>query len=144
MMNKNRFVEKSIESALDFFKDAIFSEEVARSRGLLQSIPTRIKMALLVVGLVALVGAFRRLPLAYGAYAGCALLLPLSAPATAGSGPLMSLPRFLGVLFPLAMWAGWWLTRGRWQRGRQVVLGVLGLGLLALFSELTTRWLFVA
>jgi hypothetical protein len=101
-------------------------------------------LVFLVVGLVALVGALRRLPLAYGAYAGCALLLPLSAPATAGSGPLMSLPRFLGVLFPLAMWAGWWLTRGRWQRGRQVALGAIGLGLLALFSELTTRWLFVA
>jgi hypothetical protein len=101
-------------------------------------------LAFLLVGLAALVGAARRLPPAYAAYAGAALLLPLSAPAIEGGEPLMSLPRFLGVLFPLAMWTGWWLTRGRWQRTRRVVLGVVGLGLLALFSELTARWLFVA
>ncbi|CAB4952720.1 unannotated protein [freshwater metagenome] len=98
----------------------------------------------LAAGVAALVGAARRLPPAYAAYAGCALLLPLSSPATEGTGPLMSLPRFLGVLFPLAMWAGWWLSRGRLQRTRRIVLAGLGLGLLALFSELTTRWLFVA
>lgn len=102
-------------------------------------------LVFLVVGVTALVGAARRLPPAYAAYAGCALLLPLSAPVmTEGGEPLMSLPRFLGVLFPLAMWAGWWLTRGRWQRTRRAVLAVLGLGLLALVSELTARWLFVA
>jgi hypothetical protein len=101
-------------------------------------------LVFLAAGIAALVGAARRLPLAYAAYAGCALLLPLSSPATEGTGPLMSLPRFLGVLFPLAMWAGWWLSRGRLQRTRRAVLAVLGLGLLALFSELTTRWLFVA
>jgi hypothetical protein len=75
---------------------------------------------------------------------GCALLLPLSAPAVGGGEPLMSLPRFLGVLFPLAMWAGWWLTRGPRRRERQVVLLVVGLGLLAVFSALTARWSFVA
>lgn len=102
-------------------------------------------LVFLVVGLAALVGTARRLPPAYAAYAGCALLLPLSAPVMASGGePLMSLPRFLGVLFPLAMWAGWWLTRGRWQRTRRAVLAVVGLGLLALVSELTARWLFVA
>ena len=62
-------------------------------------------------GLVALVGVARRLPIAYAAYVGCALLLPLSAPAIGGGEPLMSLPRFLGVLFPLAMWMGWWVSR---------------------------------
>jgi hypothetical protein len=101
-------------------------------------------LVFLGVGLAALVGTARRLPPAYAAYAGAALLLPLSAPAVAGGEPLMSLPRFLGVLFPLAMWTGWWLTRGRWQRARQLVLGAVGLGLLAFFSELTARWLFVA
>lgn len=98
----------------------------------------------LVTGGAALVGAARRLPPAYAAYAGCALLLPLSAPNLTGGEPLMSLPRFLGVLFPLAMWTGWWLTRGPLRRVRGSVLLVVGLGLLALFSELTARWLFVA
>ena len=101
-------------------------------------------LVFLLTGGAALVGAARRLPPAYAAYAGCALLLPLSAPALAGAEPLMSLPRFLGVLFPLAMWTGWWLTRGPLRRLRGSVLLVVGVGLLALFSELTARWLFVA
>ena len=42
------------------------------------------------------------LPLAYGVYVIAALALPLSYPVTAQ--PLMSLPRFLVVLFPLSMW----------------------------------------
>ena len=56
-----------------------------------------------------LVGAFRRLPLAYGAYALAALALPLSYPVQ--PQPLMSLSRFELVLFPLWMWWGWWLSR---------------------------------
>ena len=46
----------------------------------------------------------RRLPLAYVAYAVAALALPLSYPVA--PQPLMSLPRFLLVLFPLFMWLG--------------------------------------
>ena len=49
-----------------------------------------------------MVGAFRRLPRAYGAYALAALALPLSYPVD--PQPLMSLPRFIAVLFPLFMW----------------------------------------
>ena len=56
----------------------------------------------LVFGVVATVGVLRRLPFAYGAYVACALMLPLSFPVT--PQPLMSLPRFLGVLFPIFMW----------------------------------------
>jgi hypothetical protein len=56
----------------------------------------------LVFGLVAAVGVLRRLPFAYGAYVVCALMLPLSFPVT--PQPLMSLPRFLVVLFPIFMW----------------------------------------
>jgi len=56
----------------------------------------------LVFAMVAVAGAFRRLPRAYGAYALAALALPLSYPV--GPQPLMSLPRFLAVLFPLFVW----------------------------------------
>lgn len=101
-------------------------------------------LAFLVVGLVVLVGVARRLPPAYAAYTACALLLPLSSPAVGGGEPLMSLPRFLGVLFPLAMWTGWWVTRGSWQRGRGIGLAVAGTLLLAVVSGLTARWTFVA
>jgi mannosyltransferase PIG-V len=56
----------------------------------------------LVFALVACVGVFRRLPRAYGAWVAVALVLPLSFPVK--PQPLMSLPRFLAVLFPIFMW----------------------------------------
>jgi mannosyltransferase PIG-V len=56
----------------------------------------------LAFGLIAAIGVLRRLPRAYGAYVVAALALPLSFPV--GPQPLMSLPRFLSVLFPLFMW----------------------------------------
>jgi hypothetical protein len=56
----------------------------------------------LVFALVACVGVFRRLPKAYGAWLTVALLLPLTFPVK--PQPLMSLPRFLAVLFPIFMW----------------------------------------
>src|SRR6202042_2086181 len=65
-------------------------------------------LAFLGAALVAIAGVLRRLPLAYGAYVVVALALPLSYPVTAQ--PLMSLPRFLVVLFPLSMWAGAFLA----------------------------------
>jgi hypothetical protein len=58
--------------------------------------------AFLLAGVVAIVGVLRLLPGAYGAYVLAALALPLSYPVA--SQPLMSLPRFLVVLFPLNMW----------------------------------------
>ena len=48
------------------------------------------------------------LPLAYGVYVIAALALPLSYPVA--SQPLMSLPRFLVVLFPLSIWLAAWLA----------------------------------
>jgi hypothetical protein len=96
--------------------------------------------AFLVLAIPALVGALRRLPLAHGAYAAAALLLPLSYPV--GPQPLMSLPRFEAVLYPLFLWLGWWLARGpAWRRG--VVLGAFAVGLAA-FSALFTTWHWVA
>jgi Mannosyltransferase (PIG-V) len=58
--------------------------------------------AALVLAAVAIVGLFRRLPVAYGAYVLVALLPALSSPWP--EHPLMSLPRFLAVLFPVHMW----------------------------------------
>ncbi|HVR04612.1 MAG TPA: hypothetical protein VMS02_01135, partial [Solirubrobacteraceae bacterium] len=59
-------------------------------------------LGFLLIGAIALVGVARLLPVAYGAYALGALALPLSYPVA--SQPLMSLPRFLLVLFPLNIW----------------------------------------
>ncbi len=58
--------------------------------------------AFLLVAVPALIGVLRALPLAYGVYVLAALALPLSEPVS--GQPLMSLPRFLVVLFPLAIW----------------------------------------
>lgn len=96
--------------------------------------------ACLVLAVPPLIGAFRRLPLAHGAYALCALLLPLSYPVA--PQPLMSLPRFEAVLYPLFLWLGWWLARGGAVR-RALVLGVFALGLMGC-AALFATWHWVA
>jgi len=94
----------------------------------------------LVFALVALVGALRRLPLAYGSYALVALVLTLSYPVDAQ--PLMSLPRFVAVLFPLHMWLAARLgERGDVAVERAVAVSAVLLGLLA---AQFARWGFVA
>ena len=93
----------------------------------------------LVLALVATAGVLRRLPAAYGAYVVAALALPLSYPVA--PQPLMSLPRFVAVLFPLAIWLAVWMT-GRAARER-VVLGVFAAGLMV-YTAIFATWHFVA
>jgi mannosyltransferase PIG-V len=94
----------------------------------------------LVAAVPLVVGTLRRLPPAYGAYVLAALALPLSYPV--GPQPLMSLPRFLAVLFPLFMWLGAWLSEG--GRGRRVaVLGPSAAG-LAVVTAVFATWHWVA
>ncbi len=96
-------------------------------------------LAFLAAAVVAIVGVLRRLPAAYGVYVIAALALPLSYPVTAQ--PLMSLPRFLVVLFPLSMWLGAWLAgHPRAQRPALVVSGLL----LAFFVAQFATWHWVA
>ncbi len=95
--------------------------------------------AFLLAALPAIVGVLRRLPLAYGAYVLAALALPLSYPVA--SQPLMSLPRFLVVLFPLSMWLGGYLE-GR-PRARMPLLLCSAL-LLAFFAGQFATWHWVA
>jgi Mannosyltransferase (PIG-V) len=86
-----------------------------------------------------IVGVARRLPLAYAAYVVAALALPLSYPVA--TQPLMSLPRFLLVLFPLNMWLALVLARHR-----RLALGVLVLFALsmAFFTAQFATWHWVA
>jgi hypothetical protein len=78
--------------------------------------------------------ASRRLKPEYVAYAICGLALPLSVPA--GGFPLMSLPRFEFVIFPL------WIALALWAHERQRVRQVLWLfgTLLAICSGLFAVW----
>jgi hypothetical protein len=96
-------------------------------------------LGFLVFSLVALAGALRRLPFAYGAYAGVALLLSLSYPVDAQ--PLISLPRYVVVLFPLQMWLARWSA----ERGGGVERAVgVGAVLLGLLTAEFAHWGFVA
>jgi Mannosyltransferase (PIG-V) len=96
-------------------------------------------LAFLLAAVVAVVGVVRLLPLAYGAYALGALALPLSYPVA--SQPLMSLPRFLLVLFPMNIWfAARLVSRPRLTRA---VLVASALGLAFFAAEFST-WHWVA
>lgn len=94
--------------------------------------------AFLVLGAVALVGTFRRLPIAYGAWCLVAGALPLSEPVR--PQPLQSIPRYEVVLFPLFMWGAWWLRRRRLLTPGLAALAVL----LGMFTAAFASWRFVA
>ncbi len=96
-------------------------------------------LAFLLAAVPAVVGVLRTLPLAYGAYILATLALPLSYPVT--PQPLMSLPRFLVVLFPLGMWLAAWLTAH--PRAQRPALAVSAL-LEALFVAQFATWHWVA
>ena len=96
---------------------------------------------LALFGFLALAGwgamaVWQRLPRAYSAYFAASLALPLSVPSA--TQPLLSLPRFLAVCFPLhfalALWAG--------ERGRdRTVLGVFAV-LLVIWTGLFATWVW--
>lgn len=96
-------------------------------------------LGFLVFALVALVGVVRRLPFAYSAYAGVALLITVSYPVD--GQPLMSLPRYIAVLFPFQMWLALWAGEREGRLERAVGVSAVLLGLLA---AQFARWGFVA
>jgi Mannosyltransferase (PIG-V) len=95
--------------------------------------------AFLLAAVPAVLGVLRRLPLAYGAYVLAALALPLSYPVT--PQPLMSLPRFLVVLFPLSMWGAARLAARPRARTPALVASAL---LMSLFVVEFATWHWVA
>lgn len=97
--------------------------------------------AFLLAGVAGLIGVLRLLPGAYGAYLLAALALPLSYPVA--PQPLMSLPRFLLVLFPLNMWLAIRLTGSARRRARIVTLALSGAAMAFFVAEFAT-WHWVA
>ncbi len=89
-----------------------------------------ILFATLVFALVALVGVFRRLPPAYGSWCAASLALPLTFPVT--PQPLMSLPRFVAVLFPLFMWLAL-VSEERRATATVAAVSAVGLGMFAAY-----------
>jgi hypothetical protein len=96
-------------------------------------------LGFLIAAAAALVGVLRMLPLAYGVYVLAALALPLSYPVR--PQPLMSLPRFLVVLFPLSIWLAAWLAAHPRARAPALVLSAL---LMAIFAAQFATWHWVA
>ncbi len=96
-------------------------------------------LAFLLAAVALLVIALRVLPLAYGVYTIAALALPLSYPVAAQ--PLMSLPRFLLVLFPLSMALAAWLAARPRARMPALVISAL---LMAFFVAQFATWHWVA
>ena len=92
----------------------------------------------LVFALAACVGCFRRLPKAYGAWVAASLVLPLTFPVK--PQPLMSLPRFLAVLFPIFMWLAVWSEERR-ATARVAAVSALGLGL---FTAQFASWHWIS
>jgi hypothetical protein len=95
-------------------------------------------LGFLAFAAVAVAGAWRRLPRPYAAYVVAALALPLSFPVE--PQPLMSLPRFLAVMFPLFMW----LAAACEERGATARVAA-GSGIaLGLFTAQYATWHFFA
>jgi Mannosyltransferase (PIG-V) len=95
--------------------------------------------AFALLAVPAVIGVARRLPLAYLLYILAALAVPLSEPVK--SQPLMSLPRFLVVLFPLFMWLGAWLAERPRAQLPALLLSAL---LMMFFAAQFATWHWVA
>ena len=94
--------------------------------------------AVLAIAVAALVAAFRRLPIAYGAYGLVALFAVTWSPVA--NQPLQSLDRYALTIFPLWMAAGAWLSERRLTRGAVLVSAAL----LAFWTFQFASWTWVA
>lgn len=98
-----------------------------------------IDFGFLAFAVVGLAGAWRRVPIAYLAYAVAVLLEPLSVPTS--FEPLQSLSRYVLTVFPLFI--GWALILERRRAARLAALGVSTAALVG-FSALWAMWAWVA
>jgi hypothetical protein len=91
-----------------------------------------------LLAIVAAVGVVRSLPAFYGVLTVTMMLAVLSFPQV--DHPLASASRYLAVVFPLFMWAGWRL------RDRRLYLGLMAVFVLGLVycSAMFSTWRFVA
>jgi Mannosyltransferase (PIG-V) len=94
--------------------------------------------ATLVFAVAACVGVLRRLPRPYGVWVAVSLVLPLSFPVT--PQPLMSLPRFVSVLFPVFMWLALVCEE---RRATDLVVAASAIG-LGLFTAQYASWHWIS
>jgi Mannosyltransferase (PIG-V) len=98
-----------------------------------------INFSFLVVGVVALIASWRRVPFAYLAYAAALIFAAVSFPPP--TEPLQSLPRYLLVAFPLFIGAA---SRLRPRRDWTVAVLCLSTALLVVFSGFWATWTWVS
>jgi hypothetical protein len=94
--------------------------------------------ATLLFALLACLGVLRRLPRPYGVWVAVSLVLPLTFPVK--PQPLMSLPRFVAVLFPIFMWLAIVCDERRITE-RVVAVSAIGLGL---FTAQFASWHWIS
>jgi hypothetical protein len=123
-------VKNATVAARDFLAGSSAPDDVIRNHLL--------NFSALAFASVGVVGAFRRLPAAYGAYALAGLAFSISFPDSQLMLP--SLPRYIIVLFPIFMWLG--LVTERWSQ-RTVVLAAFAAG-LALYTALFASGYWIA
>jgi hypothetical protein len=99
---------------------------------------TILLLCVLAIAIAFLVSCFRRLPVAYAAYAAAALVMCVSSPAF--GQPLFSLDRLVLTIFPLWMAAGAWIAKRRLER----VAVVAGSILLVFYTLYFARGAFIA
>ena len=97
-----------------------------------------IDLLIVTLAVAGIVLAARHVRLTYTAYAVGSLVLPLLLPFT--GRPLLSVPRFMAVVFPLA-W-GWSLAAGRDRPPESAVVGVFG-ALYGVVAVLFIGWWYV-
>jgi hypothetical protein len=134
-------VEAAADGLRELMRDGTARSYLAESGGnsLDGASQSLMLLGFLVFALVALAGVIRRLPLAYSAYAGVALLISVSYPVD--EQPLISLPRYIAVLFPFQMWLALWAGEREGRLERAIGVSAVLLGLLA---AQFARWGFVA
>jgi hypothetical protein len=96
-----------------------------------------LQLGALALGCIGLIGVFRRLPIAYGAYVALDFLLHLSTP-TIGD-PLRGFDRYASLRFPLFMWLGAWAS----ERGKVRRIVILSSTLLVFFTFQFATWHWV-
>jgi mannosyltransferase PIG-V len=93
--------------------------------------------AFVVLGLIGVIGAFRRLPFAYAIFALLSLLVPLSSPVV--PAPFSSMPRYEMVVFPLFIWGAYYLVK---KKMAGVGIGAMAM-MLGFFTMMFTTWRFI-
>jgi len=76
-LKQSGFIQKTLQSIIDFVRESVFSEEIALRTGFLQAMDPRLKL-FAIFSLLVTVNLLRHLPLLWGVYLGIVILATLS------------------------------------------------------------------